>query len=42
MNTNYYEELNEHPKNSYNKKFSEEIQNLLHEKLITKMNMILY
>ena len=36
MNTNYYEELNKNPDTSYKEKFTEEIQNLLHEKLITK------
>ena len=36
MDTNYYEELNENPNISYKEKFTEEIQNLLHEKLITK------
>ena len=36
MDTNYYEELNENPNTSYKEKFTEEIQNLLQEKLITK------
>ena len=40
MNTNYYEALNERPNCSYKEKLIEEIQNLLHEKLITKINMI--
>ena len=33
---NYYGELNENSNTSYKKKFTEEIQNLLQEKLITK------
>ena len=41
MDTNYYEELNKNPNSSYNRKFMEEIQNLLHEKLITKKYDIL-
>ena len=36
MDTNYYKELNENPNTSYKEKFTAEIQNLLHEKLITK------
>ena len=36
MDTNYYEELTENPNTSYKEKFTEEIQNLLYEKLITK------
>ena len=42
MDTNYYEELNDDPDTSYKEKFMEEIQNLLHEKLITKNEMIFY
>ena len=36
MDANYYEELNENPNTLYKEKFTEEIQNLLYEKLITK------
>ena len=36
MDTNYYQELNENPNTSYKKKFTEEIQNLIHVKVIKK------
>ena len=36
MDTNYHEELNENQNTFYKGKFTEEIQNLLYEKLITK------
>ena len=36
MDSNFYEELTENPNILYEEKFRKEIQNILHEKLITK------
>ena len=36
MDLNFYEELTENPNILYEEKFRKEIQNILHEKLITK------
>ena len=36
MDSNFYEELTENPNTLYEEKFTKEIQNILHEKLITK------
>ena len=41
MDSNFYEQLTENPNTLYEEKFTKEIQNILHEKLIAKNEYIL-